>query len=407
MDSFRYSPLDTTKQQMRLVQLHRAAAHEHTHVFCDIHTFEVATAPPYIALSYTWGAPDPKRIIFVGDEPHEVRENLCDFLFAFRTEDANSNYIYVDQLCIDQDSADERNHQMRLMSKIYSHCIAVLVWLDQTSAKAARDFHRAPQLESAELILRDRYFTRLWIVQEVLLAPEAIIFCGGVWLSWDALGELIWNMPEWYLSIRRPHDTASMAWLFKSTRGTLWERNRIPFDRCSNLFACMQCEDPRDKVYGLLGLIGDEEQPEIDYRKTVQEVYLNAISVLRSIHWRDHLKKGKVQDEFGRRAAMYKSLEDKMLLRLSTDVYKPFLKAICDAEDLILARSENVPECSPILAMAMSLRVPIARNIDGGMSISGRDLPFGRNITDLLRQGIDMLNLLPQLSPVLVRKSIH
>ncbi|KAF2022875.1 HET-domain-containing protein, partial [Setomelanomma holmii] len=272
-DTFQYERLDTTRQQIRLVRLHPADAQEHTHVFCDIHTFDLANAPPYIALSYTWGAPDPKLIIFVGDEPHEVRENLYDFLYTFRSEGSNSNYIYIDQLCIDQNSPDERNHQVRLMSKIYRGCICVLVWLDQSSAKAAKDFQDAPQLDSAEQILRNPYFTRLWIVQEVLLAPEAIVFCGGVWLSWDALGELIWKMPDWYLSIQRPHDTASMAWLFKSTRGTLWEQDYIPLDRCINLFSCMQCADLRDKVYGLL-------------RLSVHQVLLDAITVLRSIHWR-------------------------------------------------------------------------------------------------------------------------
>ncbi|KAF2826800.1 HET-domain-containing protein, partial [Ophiobolus disseminans] len=125
-NDFQHQPLDTTKQEVRLVKLHRAAADEHTHVFCDVRTFEIATAPPYVALSYTWGPPEPKRVIFIGDKSYEVRENLYNFLYAFRSEESNTEYIYIDQLCIDQGSPDERNHQVRLMAPIYTQCTFVI-----------------------------------------------------------------------------------------------------------------------------------------------------------------------------------------------------------------------------------------------------------------------------------------
>jgi hypothetical protein len=137
-DAFQYQPLDATKQEIRLIKLHRAVADEHTHVFCDVYTFEIATAPPYIALSYTWGVPEPQRVIFIGDEPYEVRQNLYNFLYAFRSEAANTEYIYIDQLCIDQDSPDERSHQVRLMSQIYARCTFVIVWLDIRLRKPRR-----------------------------------------------------------------------------------------------------------------------------------------------------------------------------------------------------------------------------------------------------------------------------
>lgn len=42
-------------------------------------------------------------------------------------------------------------------------------------------------------------------------------------------------------------------------------------------FSAQHCKDPRDKVYGLLGLVKDNEKPEVDYGKTVQEVLLDVL----------------------------------------------------------------------------------------------------------------------------------
>jgi hypothetical protein len=42
-------------------------------------------------------------------------------------------------------------------------------------------------------------------------------------------------------------------------------------------FARMQCVDPRKKIYGLLGLVDERERPELDYGKSLYEVYIDAV----------------------------------------------------------------------------------------------------------------------------------
>jgi hypothetical protein len=112
----------------------------------------------------------------------------------------------------------------------------------------------------------------------------------------NTLGDLIRKMPDWYLTIHRADDTVSMAWLFSSSRRNLWDgQNRLPLDRCIDLFACMECEDPHDKVYGLLGLASGCEHPEIDYRKPLPEVFLDTVTALRKAHWRRCLENGKIE----------------------------------------------------------------------------------------------------------------
>lgn len=96
-----------------------------------------------------------------------------------RNESATDRYIWIDQVCIDQSNMDERNHQVRLMSIIYERAAFVVVWLDNTSHLrpeeapwlSKHDFHRR--------ILANRYFCRLWIVQEILLSSHIYVLCGN------------------------------------------------------------------------------------------------------------------------------------------------------------------------------------------------------------------------------------
>jgi hypothetical protein len=60
----------------------------------------------------------------------QVRENLYNFLCSFQTGSAirtDIAYIYIDQICIDQENLQERNSQVRLMSDIYTQSSLVVV----------------------------------------------------------------------------------------------------------------------------------------------------------------------------------------------------------------------------------------------------------------------------------------
>lgn len=63
----------------------------------------------------------------------------------------------------------------------------VIAWLGLSSSTAARRFSNIRSAANTKAILGNRYFTRLWIVQEVLLPKEARIFCGSTWIHWDTL----------------------------------------------------------------------------------------------------------------------------------------------------------------------------------------------------------------------------
>ncbi|KAF1830797.1 HET-domain-containing protein [Decorospora gaudefroyi] len=275
--SYQYKPLDTTKQQIRLLKLHRLpptfAALLHTDaVHCEIETFDIDTAPAYIALSYTWGDPAYSRIIYLDNRPFRVRTNLFDFLCAFRSDNANIYYLWIDQLCIDQTTTEERSHQVRLMSQIYTRCQFVIASLGLATAGLARAFLESPSSDLVRQLLQDRYFTRLWIVQEIRLAPQVRILCGQDWISWTSISSIVnirgfFRQPNLSLIIVRPISSA----------GALFALRRHGPHALIGKFASMQCEDPRDKVYGLLGLVDERSRPMVDYNKPLYEVYIDTV----------------------------------------------------------------------------------------------------------------------------------
>lgn len=151
----------------------------------QLETVDLAHAPPYIALSYRWD--DDDTVVRINGRALQIKLNLYHSLRYFRRFAAVSwtNYIWVDQICINQLNLDKRNQQFRFMSEIYKNCTFVTAWLgqDAVTQRAAQNFLHAKSRHNLLVLLNNPYFNRLWIVQEVLLAPEVRILCGETWLG--------------------------------------------------------------------------------------------------------------------------------------------------------------------------------------------------------------------------------
>ena len=162
----------------------------------------------YKTLSYTWGEPLPTQTICVNDTPFEVRQNLYDFLK--QVQDAReTSMLWIDALCIDQNNVAERNSQVKLMSKIYSMAAQTIVWLgqphelygginnekvfeylntfdkDDLDAGAWRRDYKWEAGMSA--LTKIPYFSRLWVIQELALSSDIIMWCGHCRMDWSKL----------------------------------------------------------------------------------------------------------------------------------------------------------------------------------------------------------------------------
>jgi hypothetical protein len=248
--------------------------------------FDLSNAPPFTALSYTWGPVSSTFDIFVNGEPVSIRKGLYRFLQAY---DGDA-YLWIDQICIDQSNVLERNHQVGMMSSIYTQCRSVIIWLGRlrTRPRAPIIFNSTRNVEALAAILQHEYFTRLWIVQEVLLAQDIHVLChfpavGSIWVSWvdmcsvfehsqDALGLL--NIPSAPIALLREN-------------GRLQQQGRpirLRLGETISTFSGGYCQDPRDKMYGLMGLVKYDHRVAVDYRKSIHEVFLDVVEALYGVY---------------------------------------------------------------------------------------------------------------------------
>ena len=126
----------------------------------------------YEALSYTWGSPEQTVEIHCGPNQVHVAQNCYDALVHLRDpEILRKLWIYA--ICIDQNSLDERNHQVKLMDQVYSNAKRVLVWLDNGSCETDASIEYIKRFTANQCM--NTYIHVLWS----LLAREVRQLSGG------------------------------------------------------------------------------------------------------------------------------------------------------------------------------------------------------------------------------------
>jgi hypothetical protein len=335
---FEHDPLPDSTTHFRLLHIKRGDFKQH--VECELSIWPVEDAPPYYAISYTWGDPSLTAEITVNGKPLIVRQN-CEYVLqqqqAYETK--ASNYYWVDAICIDQQGDQEKNHQVAMMGDIYSkaeHVFACVgphaddsefmfnilkkrrsLFKDLYSAlpPGTLSVHelmhpdilskRYPRFRCMAIIdsksrvrlyqafisfVQRSYFSRVWIQQELSLAPKVSFCCEAVVASAEsmlALNMLLysWMYLKWTL-------TGSTKLLSKTLgRFPIFRRVRavVPLKRdffgTYNLQRCLalasttvqglalkdillsmrdfQCADHRDKLYGVLSLVDFDQGPRL------------------------------------------------------------------------------------------------------------------------------------------------
>ncbi|EXL76500.1 hypothetical protein FOPG_08773 [Fusarium oxysporum f. sp. conglutinans race 2 54008] len=250
----------------------------------------ISTQQEYDALSYVWGSTNEKIEVQIQTESDRsctlmIGANLADALEHLRYPD-KARTIWIDAICINQDDIQERNSQVPQMRSIYSLAKSVLVWLGPDADGSGHALHTlvyfAAQVEfsidetygdapkaqektwwdprvplpwnketwaSITALFQRPYFRRVWVLQEVMLASNAIVQCGYDTAPWTSVRKAMLVLvekpalePELFEFLNR-YRSGILAEVARNVpRILLWARSR-------------QCTDPRDRVYGLLGLM--------------------------------------------------------------------------------------------------------------------------------------------------------
>ncbi|KAK7962037.1 uncharacterized protein PG986_002862 [Apiospora aurea] len=130
------------------------------------------------------------------------------------------------------------------------------------------------------------WFSRLWVIQEVVLNPDVTLYCGSAMLSWTRFVQavrLIKNQPSWSLLT----STVCELWMLRVFGGNM--TLRLDTVRLLQDLSFARCSDDRDRVWAMLAIatdlvigkpegdITDESQKpclKVDYSMGATQLYL-------------------------------------------------------------------------------------------------------------------------------------
>lgn len=318
-----YYALDRTNSDIRLILVKRQTLEDHSPLQCFLVQRDLAEEPllQFVAVSYTWGTGTETQPITINDSIASVPESTDSALrylhltFDYCIEVNNEPYtpVWIDAICINQQDLPERSDQVKLMGDIYSKAELVCIWLgtDHTNdasiaVQSFQTFLEHATDEQGQLKLSDTkrltkalekispeeskaldsfyaspWFTRMWIIQEAILAKNAVcvrgIYCIDlrlvIWLPavFDHLRILLHPTESNLAGLQGRRNAAALAQL------SLPSASRA-LSALLELTGSFDATNPRDKIYGFLGLLNDGIPAEIivDYSQTAYAVYSQA-----------------------------------------------------------------------------------------------------------------------------------
>jgi hypothetical protein len=268
----------------------------------------------------------------------------------------HQQWLWADAVCINQKDTQEKNHQVPLMKEIYSSARRVFAWLGTKDDKVYKGFdtvisthgeiRRIPSinevlqtlngednglwsLDSKEvyalgdlewfrsirnsvggfsqfhfstiwIVFDLPYWRRLWVFQEVALAPELLLLCGVRAIPWSKVRfVMLWiqavlrRFPEkdrgqylpWENWIHLEHcGKSSIYRAIMTARSYVKESRSLSCETASKVskFGLMvvardavlyRASNPKDYVYGFQGVSGGRLKIDYTAQKTVAQVY--------------------------------------------------------------------------------------------------------------------------------------
>jgi hypothetical protein len=267
-----------------------------------------------------------------------VTPNLGAALQQLRYSD-RTRILWVDAICINQKDLDELARQVSIMGDVYEFAYQVVIWLGEDTGFAAtavsilqraakhavREIEENPEITDLQNLRRGRrsisesakkdmpddnsfernsldrfansnWFTRIWVLQEIGRARNAIMLVGSSSIeAFEAVFGISWLKSKDFeranCAYLKMIPTLSMSSLHRQVG------NRPELDQTSDLasqIALMSALsrkdaiDPRDRVFALLGLQTTASAVHLasnyllrpNYRKSVVEVYKDAVRYL-------------------------------------------------------------------------------------------------------------------------------
>jgi hypothetical protein len=272
--------------------------------------------PEFLALSYTWGtAPETKTFFYNERSAMNIAANLHEAIQTLFSQPISLDLpIWIDAICINQKDEEEKSVQVEKMGDVYRKAKRVVIWLGpaEEDSDLAMDWlerlsvtlptialpcqpsylqthglpHRSHPLWLAlGHLYRRKWFGRLWTFQEAVLAADILIVCGQKTVGGHALSIVASELNRLLLhslcygrQVVADHEDGFHAMqMVRDTKRNIADRGCASFTQLLLISDRKLCFEPRDKVYGMLGMSrrSFRDRIRISYSKSSEQDLLN------------------------------------------------------------------------------------------------------------------------------------
>ena len=270
-------------------------------------------AAVYEALSYVWGGQEEKKQVICNGHWLSIGSNLHDALLEKRRR-RTKTFLWADAICINQNDKEEKSQQVRLMRDIYAKANKVIIWMgkgcleDVDAINLARSFYDGRDGEQYDIdagiydfgdvdpqslprplsdtswaalfnILSHTWFSRVWVVQELLVAQKPVMWRGA--LEFDAV-VMLWSAMEigrhqnlyerFDLYMGSPPTSALMARSVAASYFDYKKKGALPIYDTLSRHGGMRATDSRDRIFALAGVSMGLDPAFVNYEKTFLEI---------------------------------------------------------------------------------------------------------------------------------------
>ncbi|CAN9258810.1 unnamed protein product [Alternaria alternata] len=272
----------------------------------------------YEALSYVWGQEEDPEFIVLCESRFAITRNLAEALRYLRYTD-RGRVLWVDAICINQCDGKEKEAQLLSMHWVYQSAKKVIAWLglpDKFSRSAFSTMTMTERLErhgwesvsaagSVEIskgvavteadafaMLMDRpYWSRAWVVQEMMSAQSLVIQCGSDVVLYSTLEKAHPRDKPACFKIRSAENPPVVKFQGDSEVTILqMGSKRMSSKRYLDCFLDRQCRLRHDNIFAFLNLLSDDIQErvkvsyEVDLRRLILDTAQAIIESTQSLH---------------------------------------------------------------------------------------------------------------------------
>ncbi|KAF3809590.1 hypothetical protein GCG54_00012876 [Colletotrichum gloeosporioides] len=249
------------------------------------------------AISYTWGTPTFDHTLHLNrqDTVFNITSSLSNALRCFRLRD-RPRFLWADAVCINQNDKREKSSQIPLMADIYRRANSVLVWLgDANDAETAMRVlsrmsrsigpeldtnEKAAIISSLDILLQRPWFSRRWIIQEIVRNHDVSMHCGSSSLSWTRLIAILARLGTDTGTTNQQAVDALTQMRNLWRRTVLLEDTKVGHTLLENMhtFSHFGCADDRDRLFALAALSSDVSMAK-EPRYPKRNIYVDPVGL--------------------------------------------------------------------------------------------------------------------------------